>query len=156
MTSSPRNDDDFLIESGNPTPPSSLKSFSKSGNSYKKEEIENVDTYVISVPKGKKLPRRIVNKGASIRKVETGSTIEDIVDHIDQIEKNVSEIVQNVNNITVNCVSCCVKFKSCFSARDIDAKAEVNTNVNTNVNARANVPVREFNVKKNEIKEIKK
>jgi hypothetical protein len=154
MTDIIRNEDDFLIESDKKTPPSSLKSFSKSGNSYKKEEVENVDTYVISVPKGKKLPRRIVNRGASIRKVNAGSSIEDIVDSIDQIEKNVSEIVQNVNNITVNCVSCCVKFKTCFSARDIDAKAEVNTNVN--VNARANVPVNEFNMKKNEINEKSK
>jgi hypothetical protein len=149
-----RKEDDFLIQtSGNPTPPSSLKSFSKSGNSYKKEPVDDVDTYVVSVPKGKKLPKKIVNKGASIRKVEAGSTIEEIVEHIDQIEKNVSEIVQNVNNITVNCVSCCVKFKTCFSARDVDANAELNTNVN--VNARAHVPVNEMILKKNQIIEKK-
>lgn len=124
------------------TPPSSNKS-----NSSLNRHPETVTTYIVSVPKGEKLSKK-VNKYASIRQINDIDNIDDIVNNINEIEKNVNEIVNHINNISINCSSCCVKFDTCF--RDVEAKAEVK------VNANANATVREVNKEKKEINELYK
>jgi hypothetical protein len=80
---------------------------------------DKVDTYVISLPRGKKLNKKML-KYASMKKIDVTDGLEQISLHLEEIEKATIDIVNNVKTISVSCTNCCVSM-NCLSNNDVDA-----------------------------------
>ena len=93
-----------------------------SNGSIQSSRSDEVDTYVISIPKGKKLNKKIL-KYASIKKIDVADDLEQISLHLEEIEKATIEIVNNVKSVTVSCINCCISM-NCLS-HNANVKASV-------------------------------
>lgn len=111
------------------------------------ERQDSVTTYIVSVPKGRKIKKRHLRYG-NVREVKSTDTLDELLQNISEIERSTEAIAQNVQNITVNIGSCCAAFKTCFAARDVDAKVEtkIDTRLNTKIDAKTGDLVQKKNV----------
>jgi hypothetical protein len=73
---------------------------------------DKVDTYVISVPRGKKLNKKLLTH-ASMKKIDVTDDLEQISLHLEEIEKATIEIVNNVKSVSVSCINCCISMSEC-------------------------------------------
>lgn len=91
-------------------------------------ERNELVTFVISVPVGHKLPKKLL-KHASIRKIDKNLTLDSLISDINDIEKNTAEIINNINQISINCGNC-LSLKSCCMA-DLEANVTPSIEVKT-------------------------
>lgn len=125
--------------SGQPTPRNNVRrdsppsnrsdSMSKRLAELNVQETDSVTTYVISVPAGKKIPKKLL-KYSSMKKIDANKTLEEFISDVATIQESANEIVNNINQISINCASCCVSMRTCLQARDVDIEAKANVNVN--------------------------